>query len=500
MQLPANLCAFVPLISLSLLSTSAAETNLRYKFQSGTTNGYRVTIESVSENNPRRVEGIILVGVRTVEDNVATLFFRGRLQPKQGANAPQHFAGHMFHPGHFGQPDPWQQFFFPSALSPYNEVQVDSSGRVLRIVGLQDLPRPLDNLATLLLPILPASSHSTNPVATESTLVLDEEPSGRGPHMPAFHRGMHGHAPGRLAGIRKETSRYLETTNGLPRIANEVEFRSHAKTDGAPRLALKTKSEAILDPTTCLIQSLKLEGNSAVSTLDLLRKFALVATVEMVTGEELTRAVDEAAEKSPNLSEAEVDTLLAQIKQDDQRKRSEAAKRLLAADLDAHAKTMLPILMPFFNEDDHLLKMLAGRILAKAATEEHLPILYRFLKQDDAGHHHEVIQALGRIGHKDSIQVLADIIAYGNNNAYAASEALGQYGSAAEDAALALLKEKHLETRRQACQILNKVGTAKSIETLQAIIAAGDPQLINEATQSLREIRQRGEAASNLFF
>ena len=491
----AFLRALVLLIPLLLINAPAAESDLRYKFQAGTTNGYRVTVESASENNPRRIEGIILVGVRSVEDDVATVFFRGRLQPKQDPNAQQ-FGGPMFHPNHFGQPDPWNQLQRVSMLPPFNEAQIDSFGRTLRTAGLPDFPKPLENLAALLFPTLPTGNESTS----ESTVVVDEEASGRGPHMHGgFHPGMmHGNGPGRLTGIRKETSRRLEATNGRSRFSHEVEFRSRAKTDDQPRLAMKSKAEAVIDPRTGLLQSLKLEGNSTVSTLDMLRKFGVVVRAEKVEGDELAKAISDASERMPNLTEPDIEALVAQLKDDDQRKRMDAAQRLLAANLDRHAKKLLPVLMPFVNDNDHMMKMLAGRVLALAATEEHLPILYRILKQEDQGQHHEAIQALGRIGHKDSIQPLADMIAYGSNSSHAAAQALGEFGSAAEEAALALLKEKHQETRRQACQILNKAGTSKSIEALQAIVAAGDPQLIHEATEAIRAIRQRGDDAAKL--
>src|SRR5687768_3401120 len=495
MHLPATLRALAPLVLLFLLTAAAAEPDLRYKFQPGTTNGYRVTIESASENNPRRFEGIILVGVRSVEEDVATIFFRGRIQ--QVANGGQHFGGPIIHPNQFGQPDPWHQVLRMSMLPQFNEAQIDSVGRTLRTAGLMELPRPLEDFAALLFPTLPVG----NETIAESTVILEEEPSGRNPHMHGgFHPGMRGNMPGRLTGVRKETSRKLEPTNGLPRFSRELEFRSFAKTDDQPRLAMKSKAEAVFDPSTGLLQSLRLEGNSTISTLDLIRKFGLVVTVEKVAGDELARAISEAAERTPNLTAPDVDALLAQLKDDDQQKRIQAAQRLLAANLNQHAKKMLPIVMPFLDDNDHMTKMLAGRVLALAATEEHLPILYRLLKQEDMGHQHEVIQALGRIGHKDSIQPLADMIAYGSGNAHSAAQALGEFGSVAEDAALALLKEKHLETRRQACQVLSKAGTTKSIEPLQAVITAGDPQLINDATEAVRSIRQRGEAAAKLLF
>jgi hypothetical protein len=506
MRLPATLRNSASLIGFFLLTTSAAESRLEYKFQPGTTNGYRVTIDSASEDNPRRFEGIILVGVRSIDQNVATIFLRGRLELKPIPNAQRPFGGPMFHhPGPFGQPDPWFQFFQMSALPHFNEVQIDDQGRTLRTVGLADFPKPLENFATLLFPLLPrAPVGETNSTTIESTVVVNEDSSGRGPQMHGmFHPGMHGNMPGRLTGLRKETSRHLEPTNDLPRFSSETEFRSLAKTDGEPRLATKSSTEATLDPSSGLIHSLNLQANSIVSTLDVRRKSAVTVNVEKVLGAELARAINEAAERRPNLNRAEIDALLAQLKGDDRRQRTDAVQRLLAANLDQHAKAILPILLPFLNDNDHSLKMLAVHVLAKAATEEHLPILNRLLKQDDIGYQHEIIQALGRIGHKDSIQTLVDIVAYGSSNAHSAADALGKYGSSAEEATLALLKEKHLETRRYACQVLQRTGTSKSIEPLQAVIAADNPQLINEATEALRAIRairQRGEDASKLVF
>jgi hypothetical protein len=502
MRLPANLRSLAPLISFFLLTASGAESGLHYEFRPGTTNGYRMTIESASEENPRRFEGIILVGVRSVDENVATLFLRGRMEPKHIPNAPQQFGGLMFHPGPFGQSDPWFQFFQMSSFNHFNEAQVDDLGRILRTVGLPDLPKPLENFATLLFPLLPGTpSGNTNSTTIESTVIVNEEPSGRGPQMHGmFPPGMYGNMPGRLTGLRKETSRHLQSTNALARFSSEINFRSLVKIDGEPRLAIKSTTEATLDPSTGLIDSLSLEASSTVSTLDIRRKSAITVKVEKATGAELARAISEAAERLPNLSQADIDALLAQLKVDDHRQRNDAAQRLLAANLDQHATRILPILLPFLNDNDHSRKMLAVHVLAKAATEEHLPILNGILKQEDFGQQQEIIQALGRIGHKGSIQTLVDMIAYGSGNAYAAADALGEYGSTAEEATLALLKEKHLETRRNACRVLNKVGTSKSIEPLQAVIAAGDPQLINDATEAVRAIRQRGEDASKLLF
>src|SRR3569833_3011413 len=56
---------------------------LSYKFKAGQTNAYRVQLSSKSEGNPQRYEGVIIVGVREVEGDLATVFFGGTLKPQR---------------------------------------------------------------------------------------------------------------------------------------------------------------------------------------------------------------------------------------------------------------------------------------------------------------------------------------------------------------------------------------------------------------------------------
>jgi hypothetical protein len=473
----------------------------KYKFSEGATNAYRITIESPSQNMPMRMEGYMVVGVRAVDEEVATVFFRGRVQPKQVEGGRPRMAGPFMGPGPFGGPGQFGPRFEPwrfMNLTPFNEAQVDASGRILRIAGLQELPKPLETYAEIFFHQLPADL--AKPYQSEQIVTLDEEPSGRGRMPGGYYPGGPGGGPARLTGVRKESIQVGEKSGSAIKLQKNVEFRSHLKTDDQPRLSYSTKSELVFDPAAGVLKSAKIEGVANTATLEVLQKSTFTVRIEQLAGADLAKAIAENAERPATISDAELDSLLAELQGDDPQKRSEAAQRLLAADLDKHASRLLPIVMPFLNNNDQMLSMVAGRVLARAATREHLPLLHRMLKQEDRGNQHEVIQALGRIKDKSSIQPLADMIAYGTGNAYAAAEALGEFGSLAEEAGLALLKEKHLETRRQACQILRKAGTSKSIEALQAVIAAGDPQLIQEASETVRSIRQRDEETSKLVF
>jgi hypothetical protein len=465
---------------------AAEQGAVRYKFAEGMTNAYRVTVESPNRNSPMQVEGYVVVGVREVDEGVATVFFRARMQPK-----PVPGRQHMPFVGPHGPYGPRFEPWRFTNLGHGNETQIDSSGRILRTAGLQELPKPLESYVEFFFHQLPTDL--SKPQQSEQRMTVDEDGSGRGRMPGAHYPGGPGAGPGRVAGVRKETIQVAEKSETTLKLQKTTEFQSYLKTDDEPRLAYSTKAELVFDTATGALKSAKIEGNSSTATPDVLQRSALNVRIERLEGAELAKAIAENADRPAILSEAELEKLVGELQQEDPQKRSEAAQRLLAADIDKHASKLLPKFKLLLHDEDHMVGMVAARVLARAATREDLPMLHRMLKQEDRGNHHEVIQALARLKDKTSIQPLADMIGYGSGNAYNAAEALGEFGPAAEEAALALLKEKHLETRRHACQILRKAGTSKSIEPLQAVIGAGDPQLIHDVTETMRSIRQRGE-------
>ena len=72
-----------------------------------------------------------------------------------------------------------------------------------------------------------------------------------------------------------------------------------------------------------------------------------------------------------------------------------------------------------------------------------------------------------------------------------ASEALGKIGPDAEDAVLPLLKEKHYETRRQACNVLKQIGTKKSVEALRELMLSPEQSVNSSAAEAVRAIMAR---------
>jgi HEAT repeat protein len=186
------------------------------------------------------------------------------------------------------------------------------------------------------------------------------------------------------------------------------------------------------------------------------------------------------------------------VKGDDPAKKSEAAAQLMGVDFEKFHEQLAPLAVGFAADANSNLRSLAVRILTKTATADQVPLLLKMLRSDDSSDISPVAETLGRLRDPRAIEPLADLIVHGSDASQSAAEALSQYGSAVEATALAMLKEKHRQTRSQACRILRDCGTSKSIEPLQAAITKAEGGLINELAEAIRAIRQRGGEAEKL--
>jgi HEAT repeat protein len=189
---------------------------------------------------------------------------------------------------------------------------------------------------------------------------------------------------------------------------------------------------------------------------------------------------------------------VAAVKGDDPAKKSEAAAQLMGVDFEKFHEQLAPLAVGFAADSDPNLRNLGVHILTKTATVAQVPLLLKILRSDDSVDKSSVGQTLGRLRDPRAIEPLADLIVHGSIASQVAADALSQYGSSVEETALAMLKEKHRQTRSQACRILRDCGTAKSIEPLRAALTKADGDLITEVAETLRAIRQRGEEAEKL--
>jgi hypothetical protein len=127
-------------LSSSLPADSAEPIPLRYQFTPGQTNAYSVKFETVINEQPTTVAGIVYVDIRRVEDGVAAVGLSGALLPRATPGAGL-WQG-AFHPRMGG----W--FPRPIHLRPELEARVDEMGQVIRQWTFwgANLPAPIGSL------------------------------------------------------------------------------------------------------------------------------------------------------------------------------------------------------------------------------------------------------------------------------------------------------------------------------------------------------------------
>ena len=151
------------------------------------------------------------------------------------------------------------------------------------------------------------------------------------------------------------------------------------------------------------------------------------------------------------------------------------------------------------NDPDDTVRRAALTILASYGTKERVPLLIKGLNDPDAATRAAIAKGLGRLKDPRAIEPLVNLLAAGQSDQFhyrpardsAASEALVVFGASAEPAVLAMLKEKNIETRYQACNVLKQIGTKKSLGPLKDLTLNPSKELSEAAAEACRSIQAR---------
>ena len=146
-------------------------------------------------------------------------------------------------------------------------------------------------------------------------------------------------------------------------------------------------------------------------------------------------------------------------------------------------------------DSDPFLRGQATEIYCGWATKDNVPFMLKLLADaSDPTNIHKnpehVIVAFGRLKDERGI----DLIAQRLDLFFArdkAKECLISFGPVAEDSVLNQLKHKDHQVRSAACEILEKIGTKKSLPALKEIVAKKDFFVKDKASNAIKAINQR---------
>jgi hypothetical protein len=491
-----------PHLSLLVLGTltwvtappaAAAETPgaPRYRFTPAQTNAYRVTLETTFQDQPTTLAGVVFVITRSVEEDVATIGFRGTVSP-QSTRSPA-FGG-PFPPGMGGG---W--FPRPLHFQPQVVLRVDTRGRIVHETSFDtDLPAPFGSLPALFFEPVPPQAPGEWSTRAESW-ISDETPplaAGRGPeHFVPYYGGYPGRPGARLAVNRTGRGRVTESTDRTTTWAKSVELTSLLLTGDAPRLQASAEGTVVFDHELGQVREVRLQARSTVTTPTLTQRRPMSLEVRLLEGDELGEALEalkpRPEEPPPPIPADELTQLLLEAEVPDDTRRVAALNRLQTAKVESPTPELLALAVRLAQSADYTARAAGVSLLGRYGTSAELPAMLKLLQWSQPGEQQGVLERVRSLEDPRAIAPLADLVARGGGDTHTVLGVLKRFGAAAEPAVLALLEQRHAETRRQACELLGEIGTAASVEPLRRQMLEPDPQVSQTATTALRAVSLR---------
>jgi hypothetical protein len=481
-SLPPCLLLLAALATAVGASPAEADETLRYRFDPGETNVYRVQLEVTVEGGTVHHLGYVVVGAKRLEAETgqATLALRGNLPARTEQATP---------PVPYRPPVVGRNLGFPR----YAEIEVDSTGRVLAEVGDVRLPLQAGDLGASLFWPLPDGEGTSVERVIEVSLPNDQPRPGM-PWYPPHFDGP-GYGRGGSGSFQAERKTRLEVTATTPQSA-ELRWtwglRSQRRFEGSPQFEASGEGQAVLDRAQGLLREIRFNYRETNASENVTRRSRLGFEARLLEGDERLAALNRSAPRTPQtLTVADVRDALEALASKDDERRAEALAKLQSDSFEPLPPDIAVTAEGLLDSRDDSVRWVAARIVAEAATSEQVPTLLRLLRQPESPARAQAIQALGRLKDTRAIEPLVEFVARGESEGYAAIEALKQFDPEAEPAVLGLFAEKGLQTRRAACQILEQLGTARSLDTLREAMLDTDRQLRDLASQAVGAIAGR---------
>jgi S1-C subfamily serine protease/HEAT repeat protein len=211
------------------------------------------------------------------------------------------------------------------------------------------------------------------------------------------------------------------------------------------------------------------------------------------------KSARQAAAKPVETPEQQLDTLLAKIAEDKSRNRSPAGnlyglERLTV--VESRQEEVEALLIEELSNSDFTRQLPALKALSKWGTNNSIPKLSELVGSNNISVSFEAIRTLGATGSPDAIPALVEALRSRTKGSQA-SQALVKFGAACEEQVVGVLGEPDNNTFRYACDVLRKVGSQKSVDALEAALAATDDfGRKSSAGRALTDARKRAEIAA----
>ena len=485
----------------------AAETpaplQLRYALPPGQTNAYNLTITQQGESGRETMTGTLLVSTRK-EGAFVAISVKGQMRPKMTPGSPMMMG---YRPGAPASLNTFLGFAYGPPTES-REMVIDETGRVLRLRGDSALPIPLGSLLTSFLIQVP-----TEPTAgweKDEYVYLLDEPLLAGPLVASSQSfGPMYYNPGRTAQAtvtaRQKTSGKLTgSTEQTVTLQADSTLETLLRTGNEPRISGSTQMKIVLDRAEGWPRLVEMESKCAALTENLSRSIVLSLKWQLLEGAEREAALAPPPPPRPQeISPVDTEKLMADLESDNQFTRQNAARELTMSGRTLKpTPELLALAVKLSGDRDDTVRHAGQTLLANYGTREQVPLLLRALKEsNDSSMRMTLAKGLGRLEDPRAAEPLAELIATGQSDQTTyfrhdtpVAEALIKIGPPAEGVVLALLKEKHTDTRIIACNVLKQIGTKKSLSALKELTGNPVKELSEAAAEAARSIQGREKA------
>ena len=461
-----------------------ADAGLRYRFTSGQSLVYEVKIEADLPDSVQTQTGQLTYNVKAVDaDGNATLTCSGNLTTRDAPKQQQPLG-----PSHLPVLSPNRGQFDP-AEAP--EILADPQGNLVKYnqaASDAQLPYFLGRRIQLVLPPLPADKKATS--TSERPITVYEKNRSRS----------------YFAARQTTTFAFEQPMTETTVIREQFQLATIAKSGDDPYLQQDGDRQVTFDLHSGLIRRIDAKTTIKVNQDNTTVRIPVSMSVRLVDAAELeklaaARKADDAAARARQIEDAKpklldagaIDGLLADLRSNDGFKANGAcdklAKSVVVASRQAEVEEALDRLVPRGSQNFGPAKD-AARALRVWGTKKSVPVLAAAVGDKDGFTRVEIMRTLAKFDDPRGAEAIAGVfyIGFGRD---VAIQSLTAYGATAEPYVIPLLKDREPSVRKDAAELLGKIGTDKSLRPLESLQAEETDWVKEAATKAIAAIKER---------
>lgn len=295
----------------------------------------------------------------------------------------------------------------------------------------------------------------------------------------------------------------VQSNKDVIKIRKQYHIATDDKVKGNPRREMTGEGELSFDPkigafrSQLLTYEIKLNDDNLTMIIPVTSSYRLLSEEEAVGKlkalEEARVKVAETVKKMNDpvqVSKGDLASLLVELKDSNKFKAKAAADKLAKAIPEGDKEEVCKALLEAMKTSDHFLKVSSVKALAVWGTPSAGPALLEALKDKDVFVRKGALEVLGGIKVKEAPAAVASLLIEHSSRADAA-KTLKAMGPMAEEAVLAMINDRDGWVQREACQVLEVIGTKASLEPIKKYGESGKPFAKDTADKALKAIEQR---------